>query len=230
MEKKNIIVEKIFDFSFFIKAEELLIMILLMFPVGLFAQKCLEDLSVTKRERFTPINPYKLFFYADAYLTPHIQHVRGAKNRLVSDMAYGGNFGVRFPNRLAMDIGVAYYNTNGEFEEQQQPMYVNADFLELNTQLKYYFGKKKINWYPLLMLTANFIKPNEPIIYAYPIAKKYDYSFSYISLGAGIEKGISKKLSLYAEPVARIKISEGWQVFIYRYALRLSLGLKFKIQ
>ena len=109
--------------------------------------------------------------------------------------------------------------------------YVNADFLELDAQLKYYFGRKRnFNWYPLLMFTSNFSKLNEPLQNGDGLIKggRYFYHFQYLSLGIGIEKRYSKIVSFYAEPVIRIPSESGWSFITYYSALRVSLGIRLK--
>jgi len=106
-----------------------------------YAQRCVTNFSVRKEKR--PSKFVKPVFYLDMCLTPHVQFFYELKSKVVADMAYGGNVGMKFPNRIAVDIGASYYNTNRILDDYGTANYVNADFFELNAQVKYYFEKKK---------------------------------------------------------------------------------------
>ncbi len=82
----------------------------------------------------------------------------------------------------------------------------------------------------MVTLTANLCKLNEPLNEQDLINDdKIFYHFFYMSLGAGIEKGVSKVVTLYAEPAIRIPSEPGWSYITYYSSLRLSLGIRFKM-
>ena len=86
------------------------------------------------------------------------------------------------------------HSTDKEFDDRGNVYQVNAHFLEINAQAKYYFQLRNgVSLYPLFSFTANLCQLKEPLNSDNLMINSghFFYHFSFLGFGAGIEKQVS---------------------------------------
>jgi hypothetical protein len=207
----------------------LLLLFVLLIKVS-HSQEC-PTFSKKKSKTTKSTETHKSTFFVDLYTTPTIQHLRYIKPFFIPNNAVGFNLGIKNKNNFAFDFGIDVYKHQRFFTEYDLTYFVNAVFLEVNSQLKYILKKrenKQTIYYPFISYTVNFSRLLEPVRgTSAEYLNKFMPHFSYIGLGMGAERKINNTFSIYAEPSLRLPSLYGqWSFITYYLSLRMSLGVR----